>query len=358
LYCNIYTYTGIDIVQTQIRIAAGATLKQLGLTQDKIKASGVALQCRVTTEDPARDFSPDTGVLEVFRVPGGMGIRVDDGPGFPGAVITPHYDSLLVKITAHAADRADCVRKLVRAVKELRVRGVTTNKSFVLGVLSHPDFTKGIVDTSFIADNPQLLTKDSADNRGTRLLSYIGHITVNGPPESLGAVGPKCSKITPKAPDLHAAPFFVNSLAKPLTSSSSSEASPKSLRQIYLKEGPSAFAKAVRANKGLLLMDTTWRDAHQSLLATRVRTIDILKIAPATAVAMPNLYSIENWGGATFDVAMRFLNESPWQRLDQMREVVPDIPFQMLLRGANAVGYTSYPDNVGKKFVSIKSVAA
>ena len=341
--------TGVDIVQTQLKIASGMTLKDLGLTQESIHVNGVAMQCRVTTEDPSRDFAPDTGVLEVFRVPGGMGIRVDDGPGFPGAVITPHYDSLLVKITAHAMTREDCVKKLVRAVKELRVRGVTTNTSFVLGVLSHPDFTTGTVDTSFIADNPQLLSKETADNRGNKLLSYIGNVTVNGPSESLGAVGPKCSRLDPKIPNLHEAPFF----AEVKNVKHQSATKDPSLRDIYLKQGPKAFAAAVRANKGLLLMDTTWRDAHQSLLATRVRSIDILKIAPATALAMPQLYSLENWGGATFDVALRFLNECPWQRLSMMREAVPDIPFQMLLRGANGVGYTSYPDNVVFKFCEV-----
>jgi pyruvate carboxylase len=175
--------TGIDIVQSQLKIASGATLKELGLVQENIKVNGVAMQCRVTTEDPSKDFSPDTGVLEVFRMPGGMGIRLDDGPGFPGAIITPHYDSLLVKVTAHARTRLDCARKLSRSLKEFRVRGVSTNKSFLLGVLEHDDFVNGVVNTSFIADNPQLLKKEVSDNRGTKLLSYIANITVNGPPE-------------------------------------------------------------------------------------------------------------------------------------------------------------------------------
>ncbi len=289
-------------------------------------------------------------MLEVFRLPGGMGVRIDDGPGFPGAHITPHYDSLLVKITAHAAQRADCVKKLQRALKEFRARGVNTNKSFLLNVLEHPDFTVGTVDTSFIAENPSLLAKEKTDNRGTKLLSFIGQITVNGPPEALGAIGQPPAKTNPLVPDIHVHPFN-----RPLLGSVEDRANPLkgSLREVYVKSGPKAFAAAVRAHKGLLLTDTTWRDAHQSLLATRLRTHDILKIAPATAVGMSGLYSLENWGGATFDVSMRFLNECPWDRLARMREVVPNVPFQMLLRGANAVGYTSYPDNAVFKFCEV-----
>ena len=286
----------------------------------------------------------------MFRLPGGMGVRIDDGPGFPGAHITPHYDSLLVKITAHASTRADAVKKLQRALKEFRARGVTTNKSFLLNVLEHPDFTLGTVDTSFIAENPHLLAKEKTDNRGTRLLSFIGHITVNGPPEALGAIGPAPSRTNPVVPDIHAHPFN-----RPLVGSAEEKANPVpgNLRDVYVKSGPKAFAAAVRAHKGLLLTDTTWRDAHQSLLATRLRTHDILKIAPATSVGMNGLYSLENWGGATFDVSMRFLNECPWDRLEKMREAVPNVPFQMLLRGANAVGYTSYPDNAVFKFCEV-----
>eukprot|EP00607_Mallomonas_marina_P006361 CAMPEP_0182425242 /NCGR_PEP_ID=MMETSP1167-20130531/11595_1 /TAXON_ID=2988 /ORGANISM="Mallomonas Sp, Strain CCMP3275" /LENGTH=1188 /DNA_ID=CAMNT_0024605739 /DNA_START=92 /DNA_END=3658 /DNA_ORIENTATION=+ len=336
--------TGIDIVQSQLKIAAGATLKDLGLIQDDIKVNGVAMQCRVTTEDPSQDFRPDTGVLEVFRLPGGMGVRVDDGPGFPGAHITPHYDSLLVKLIGHARTREDCVHKLQRALNEFRVRGVSTNKPFLVNVLTHKDFTEGTVDTSFIAENPQLLTKDPADNRASKLLNYLGEVIVNGPPEHLGAVGEKCSPVDATVPNLHEAPFFCKTL-DPTTL--------PGFREVYVKEGPKAFARAVRNHKGLLLMDTTWRDAHQSLLATRLRTHDILKIAPATAVGMAGFYSLENWGGATFDVSMRFLNECPWDRLAAMRAAVPNIPFQMLLRGANAVGYTSYPDNVVFKFCEV-----
>lgn len=336
--------TGIDIVQCQLRIASGAKLAELGLVQDQIKVNGVAMQCRVTTEDPSQDFRPDTGVLDVFRLPGGMGVRIDDGPGFPGAHITPHYDSLLVKLIGHGSTRADCVTKLQRALKEFRVRGVSTNKPFLLNVLLNKDFTEGTVDTSFIAENPLLLAKDPADNRASKLLTYISEVIVNGPPEELGATGAKCSPVNATVPNLHEAPFLCTSL---------DTSTLPGLREIYVKHGAKAFAKAVREHKGLLLTDTTWRDAHQSLLATRLRTHDILKIAPATAVAMSGFYSLENWGGATFDVSMRFLKECPWDRLAAMRAAVPNIPFQMLLRGANAVGYTSYPDNVVFKFCEV-----
>ncbi|DAZ99854.1 TPA: hypothetical protein N0F65_008597 [Lagenidium giganteum] len=326
--------TGIDLVQSQIRIAGGESFEDLGLSQDKIKPRGHAMQCRVTTENPSTGFQPDSGVIEVFRSPGGMGIRLDDGPGFVGAHITPHYDSLLVKVTARALDRSDCVHKLKRALQEFRVRGVSTNKSFLMNVLNHPDFVNGVVNTGFIGDNPDLVKPSSSTNRGQKLLKYIGNTIVNGPEKALGATGPAPSPVDPIIP-----------VIKPPTGKSG-----KSLRQIYVENGPEAFAKAVRQQKGLLLTDTTWRDAHQSLLATRVRTRDLSAIAPATAIAMRNAYSIEMWGGATFDVAMRFLREDPWDRLATLREQVPDIPFQMLLRGANAVGYTSYPDNVVYKF--------
>lgn len=327
--------TGVDLVQSQIRLAGGESFADLGLSQDKIVVRGHAMQCRVTTENPSTGFQPDSGVIEVFRSPGGMGIRLDDGPGFVGAHITPHYDSLLVKLTARALDRGDTARKLKRALSEFRVRGVTTNKSFLANVLDHPDFVRGVVDTSFIAENPQLLSPSTSTNRGQKLLKYIGNTIVNGPEKALGATGPAPSKVDPLIPVL----------SRPANADKQ-----ESLRQIYVKHGPAAFAKAVRESKGLLLTDTTWRDAHQSLLATRVRTRDMLAIAPATSVAMRNAYSLEMWGGATFDVAMRFLREDPWDRLAILREAVPDIPFQMLLRGANAVGYTSYPDNVVYKF--------
>lgn len=323
-------------MQTQFRIAGGATLEELGMRQENITAHGVAMQCRVTTEDPTNDFTPDTGTIEVFRQPGGMGIRIDDGPGFTGAVITPHYDSLLLKITAHAMSRRDCAAKLRRALGEFRVRGVHLNKGFLLNVLNHSDFLDSTVNTSFIADNPDLLLPIAGENRGQKLLRYIGDIVVNGPPESLGASGPPPSPVDAHIPPLDPADFSLPE--------------PGCLRDVYVKDGPAAFAKALRAREGCLITDTTMRDAHQSLLATRLRTIDMLKVAPATTVAMRNALSLECWGGATFDVSMRFLHECPWERLEKLREAVPHIPFQMLLRGANGVGYTSYPDNVVHAF--------
>lgn len=269
----------------------------------------------------------------MFRMPAGMGIRLDDGPGFPGARITPHYDSLLVKITAKARTRKDAAAKLVRALVEFRVRGVKTNKSFLLNVLKHPAFLDGVVDTGFIAANPHLMAPLREQDRAQKLLKYIGEVIVNGTPKELGAIGPPPSAVDPLIPVLEPKPK-----------------SGRSLKQIFDEDGPEAFARATRENKGLLVTDTTWRDAHQSLLATRLRTIDILNVAEPTSVALSNAYSLENWGGATFDVALRFLRECPWDRLAAMREAVPDIPFQMLLRGANAVGYTSYPDNLVYEF--------
>ncbi len=327
---------GIDIVQSQILIASGKTLPELGLTQDAIPyPKGCAMQCRVTTEDPSQDFRPDTGTISVFRLPAGMGIRLDDGPGFPGARITPHYDSLLVKITAKARNRREAAAKLRRALREFRVRGVKTNKSFLLNVLEHDDFLDASVDTGFIAANPNLLAPLREKDRAQKLLHYIANVIVNGTPKELGAIGPPPSPVDPFIPTIHPKP---------------SQLIGRSLKHIFDEEGPEAFAKAVRNQKGLLLMDTTWRDAHQSLLATRLRTIDMLNIAPATRVALNKAYSLECWGGATFDVSLRFLRECPWDRLAALREAVPDIPFQMLLRGANAVGYTSYPDNVVFEF--------
>eukprot|EP00536_Pseudo-nitzschia_multiseries_P013854 jgi/Psemu1/213016/e_gw1.624.52.1 len=327
--------TGIDIVQSQILIASGKTLPELGLTQDKIpEPNGFALQCRVTTEDPSQDFRPDTGTISVFRLPTGMGIRLDDGPGFPGAKITPHYDSLLVKITAKARTRREAAAKLIRSLNEFRVRGVKTNKSFVLNVLENEQFLDGVVDTGFIAQNPDLLAPLHERDRAQKILKFIANIIVNGPPSALGAVGDAPVSVDPYIPEI----------------SPEADTGKKSLKHIFDEEGPEAFAAAVRNNDGLLVTDTTWRDAHQSLIATRLRTIDMLNIAPATSAALANCYSLECWGGATFDVSMRFLRECPWDRLADLREKVPNIPFQMLLRGANAVGYTSYPDNVNYEF--------
>ncbi|XP_077260718.1 pyruvate carboxylase isoform X2 [Temnothorax americanus] len=328
--------TGIDLVQSQIRIAEGITLPELGMTQEKIEPRGFAIQCRVTTEDPAKSFQPDTGRIEVFRSGEGMGIRLDGASAFAGAIISPYYDSLLVKVIAHAGDLQSSCAKMNRALREFRVRGVKTNIPFLLNVLENQKFLNGIVDTYFIDENPQLFQFQPSQNRAQKLLNYIGTVLVNGPSTPL-ATQLKPADIKPHIPQI------ALELLDP----------PKGFRHIYKEQGPEAFAKAIRQHKGLLLMDTTFRDAHQSLLATRVRSHDLLMISPFVAHKFSNLYSLENWGGATFDVALRFLHECPWERLEDMRKTIPNIPFQMLLRGANAVGYTNYPDNVVFKFCEL-----
>ncbi|KAL0123604.1 hypothetical protein PUN28_005844 [Cardiocondyla obscurior] len=328
--------TGIDLVQSQIRIAEGMTLPELGMTQEKIIPQGFAIQCRVTTEDPAKNFQPDTGRIEVFRSGEGMGIRLDGASAFAGAIISPYYDSLLVKVIAHAGDLQSSCAKMNRALREFRVRGVKTNIPFLLNVLENQKFLNGIVDTYFIDENPQLFQLQPSQNRAQKLLNYLGTVLVNGPSTPL-ATQLKPADIKPHIPQI------ALDLLDP----------PQGFRHIYKEQGPEAFAKAIRQHKGLLLMDTTFRDAHQSLLATRVRSHDLLMISPFVAHKFSNLYSLENWGGATFDVALRFLHECPWERLEDMRKAIPNIPFQMLLRGANAVGYTNYPDNVVFKFCEL-----
>lgn len=333
--------TGIDIVAAQIQIAAGATLEQLGLTQDRIHTRGFAIQARLTTEDPAKNFQPDTGKIEVYRSAGGNGVRLDGGNGFAGAVITPYYDSMLVKVTCHGSTYEIARRKLLRALIEFRVRGVKTNIPFLGSLLTHPTFIEGKCWTTFIDNTPELFDLVGSQNRAQKLLSYLGDMAVNGS-SIKGQVGEPKFKGDIIIPDLY--DDAGNKLDTSLPST-------KGWRQIILEQGPKAFAKAVRDYKGCLLMDTTWRDAHQSLLATRVRTVDLLNIAKQTSHALHNLYSLECWGGATFDVAMRFLYEDPWDRLRKMRKLIPNIPFQMLLRGANGVAYASLPDNAIDHFV-------
>ncbi|XP_014239714.1 pyruvate carboxylase, mitochondrial isoform X1 [Cimex lectularius] len=338
--------TGVDLVQSQIRVAEGLTLPEMGLTQDKIKKIGYAIQCRVTTENPASDFRPDTGRIEVFRSGEGMGIRIDSASAYAGAVISPYYDSLLAKVISHATDLSSAAAKLARALREFRVRGVKTNIPFLLNVLENQKFMTGAVDTYFIDEHPQLFAIKTSQNRAQKLLNYLGNVLINGPQTPLATKlrPPRIKVHAPEIPVDYSRPEFneegimIGTLAPP------------GLRDVFIKEGPEAFAKAVRNKKELLLMDTTFRDAHQSLLATRVRTLDLLKISPFVAHNFSNLYSLENWGGATFDVSLRFLHECPWERLEEMRKLIPNIPFQMLLRGANAVGYTNYPDNVVYKF--------
>ena len=323
--------TGIDIVAAQIQIAAGASLQQLGLTQEHISTRGFAIQCRITTEDPAKGFSPDTGKIEVYRSAGGNGVRLDGGNGFAGAIITPYYDSMLVKCTCLASTYEIVRRKMLRALVEFRIRGVKTNIPFLGSLLTHPTFIAGNCWTTFIDDTPELFALVGSQNRAQKLLGYLGDIAVNGS-SIKGQIG------EPKFKGEIVIPELLDEHGKPIDTSIPCS---KGWKYTLDNEGPEAFAKAVRANKGCLLMDTTWRDAHQSLLATRVRTVDLLNIAKETSYTYSNAFSLECWGGATFDVAMRFLYEDPWDRLRKMRRAIPNIPFQMLLRGANGVAYSS-----------------
>ena len=330
--------TGVDIVQTQIKIASGLTLEEQGLIQENIKCQGTSIQCRVTTEDAQKNFQPDTGTLRVYKSPGGMGVRLDGGSITLGSQVSPHYDSLLVKAIVKGNNIDIAREKMLRALKEFRIRGVTTNIPFLLNVLNHKKFIEGSLHTRFIDETPELFLSNIKKNRATGVMEYLADIAVNG--RQIQGTDLKPSNIIPKIPKIDDLPNIK------YNSSSSLSSNEKSLRDIYLKKGPSEFAAAVRANDGLLITDTTWRDAHQSLLATRVRTKDLIDIAPFTSHVFKNAYSLEMWGGATFDVSLRFLHECPWERLIKLRELVPNIPFQMLLRGANGVGYTSYPDNV------------
>jgi len=325
--------TGVDLVQTQIKVAEGQLLTDMGLTQDNIQTHGSAIQCRVTTEDPAKSFQPDTGRIEVYRSGQGMGIRLD-GIAFTGAEITPDYDSLLVKIIGKGMDFKGAANKIRRALTEFRIRGVKTNIPFILNVMNHPQFLNETISTRFIDENPQLFHFEPSMNRAGKLLNYLGNVVVNGP-------------TTPLVTDIPPSKVKVTAPSTPLSRP------PYGLKDVLKAEGPEGFAKAVRRNQGTMITDTTFRDAHQSLLATRVRTHDLLKISPYVAHNFSNLYSLENWGGATFDVSMRFLHECPWERLQEMRKLIPNVPFQMLLRGANGVGYTSYPDNVVFKFCEL-----
>jgi pyruvate carboxylase len=281
--------TGIDIVAAQIQIAAGASLEQLGLTQDRITTRGFAVQCRITTEDPTKGFQPDTGKIEVYRSAGGNGVRLDGGNGFAGAIITPHYDSMLVKCTCLGSTYEIARRKMLRALVEFRIRGVKTNIPFLASLLTHPTFIEGNCWTTFIDDTPELFSLVSSQNRAQKLLAYLGDLAVNGS-SIKGQIGESKFKgdiIMPKMLNEDGSEIDIS---KPCT---------QGWKQLLDKEGPDAWAKAVRANKGCLLMDTTWRDAHQSLLATRVRTVDLCNIGKETSYALSNAYSIENWGGVS-----------------------------------------------------------
>ncbi len=323
--------TDVDLVQAQMRIAAGETLEQIGLTQSQIHLHGAALQCRITTEDPSQGFRPDTGKITTYRSPGGAGVRLDGGTINPGAQISPHFDSMLAKLTCRGRDFATAVSRASRALAEFRIRGVATNIPFLQAVLDDPSFRVGDVSTSFIEERPHLLAGRESRDRGTKVLNWLVDVTVNKPYGSRqGAPDPKA-----KLPRIDL-----------------SAAAPAGSRQRLLELGPVGFAKALRDQTAVAVTETTFRDAHQSLLATRVRTKDLLIAAPYVARMTPELLSVEAWGGATYDVALRFLGEDPWERLAKLREALPNVAIQMLLRGRNTVGYTPYPTEVTKAFVS------
>lgn len=334
--------TGIDIVAAQIQIAAGASLEQLGLLQDRITTRGFAIQCRITTEDPAKNFQPDTGRIEVYRSSGGNGVRLDGGNAYAGSVISPHYDSMLVKCSCSGSTYEIVRRKMLRALIEFRIRGVKTNIPFLLTLLTNPVFISGDYWTTFIDDTPQLFQMVSSQNRAQKLLQYLADLAVNGS-SIKGQIGLPKLTTNPHIPHIYDTDGKIINV--------SSTPAPTGWRQVLLENGPEVFAQKVREFNGTLIMDTTWRDAHQSLLATRVRTHDLVAIAPTTAHALSGAFALECWGGATFDVALRFLHEDPWERLRKLRKLVPNIPFQMLLRGANGLAYSSLPDNAIDHFV-------
>ncbi|WP_216828106.1 pyruvate carboxylase [Alkalihalobacterium elongatum] len=327
--------TGIDIVQSQILIADGEQLhgpKLVIPTQDKITCNGYAIQSRVTTEDPSNNFMPDTGRINAYRSGGGFGVRLDAGNGFQGAVITPYYDSLLVKVSTWALTFEQAAAKMLRNLREFRIRGIITNIPFLENVVQHENFISGEYNTSFIDTTPELFVFPIRKDRGTKMLTFIGETIVNGYPGLEKVKKPVFDK--PIVPSVK--------YTDPM---------PSGTKQILDEHGAEGLAKWVKEQKEVLLTDTTFRDAHQSLLATRVRTHDLKKIAEPTARLVPNLFSAEMWGGATYDVAMRFLHEDPWDRLFTLRKQMPNVLFQMLLRASNAVGYTNYPDNLIREFV-------
>ncbi len=327
--------TGIDLIKAQIRLCEGEVIGSKASfvpIQADIRLNGHALQCRVTTEDPENGFNPDYGRIQAYRSAAGFGIRLDAGTAYSDAVITPYYDSLLVKVTAWSMDGDDAIRRMDRALREFRVRGVATNLAFLVNVINHAQFQDGSYITRFIDETPELFHFPKRRDRASRLLQFVAEVTVNGNPEVEGRPAPASRE------------------PAPLPSSRPGPMEPGSRNRLEAL-GPKAFSQWMRDEPSVLITDTSMRDAHQSLLATRMRSIDMLNIAPYYASLLPNLFSMECWGGATFDVAMRFLHEDPFERLVALREKVPNILFQMLLRGANGVGYTSYPDNVVKFFV-------
>lgn len=321
--------TDVDLVQAQLRIAAGETLADLGLSQDTVHVKGAALQCRITTEDPANGFRPDVGKITTYRSAGGAGIRLDGGTIYGGAEISPHFDSMLVKLTCRGRDYPAAVARARRALAEFRIRGVSTNISFLQAVLEDPAFIAGDVATSFIDERPELLRSKVSSDRGTKLLTWLADVTVNKPNGDLKVLADPAKKLPAVDP----------------------ASAPAGSRQKLAELGPEGFAAALRAQTAVAVTDTTFRDAHQSLLATRVRTKDLVAAGPAVSVLTPQLLSVEAWGGATYDVALRFLGEDPWERLTELRQALPNVCLQMLLRGRNTVGYTPYPAEVTDAFV-------
>lgn len=323
--------TEVDLVQSQMRIAAGESLEDLGLSQESIERHGFAIQCRITTEDPTAGFRPDTGKIATYRSPGGAGIRLDGGTASTGSEVSPHFDSMLVKLIARGRDLKTAVSRAQRALAEFRIRGVATNIAFLQGVLSDESFIRGEVTTSFIDERPELLNAYPSQDRGTKILNWLADVTVNQPYGNRGDLVSPSEKL-PKI-----------DLGQP---------APAGSRDRLLELGPKRFAQQLRDQNEIAITDTTFRDAHQSLLATRVRSRDLIQVAPYEARLLPTLLSVEAWGGATYDVALRFLGEDPWERLDALRKAMPNICLQMLLRGRNTVGYTPYPEKVTKAFVS------
>ena len=327
--------TGIDIVRTQIQVAQGLTLhgEEINLPQQAdIPLHGTALQCRVTTEDPANNFVPDYGKIHTYRSPAGFGIRLDAASAYGGAVISPFYDSLLVKVTSWGSNFKQACQRMDRALREFRIRGVKTNIPFLENVVNHPTFQLGETTTSFLDETPALFTFAPRRDRATKLLTYLADVIVNKNPEVANRPRPAV-------------------LREPALPHSTLHETAEGTRQLLDRLGPHKFAEWTRSQKRLLMTDTTFRDAHQSLMATRVRSYDLLQIAGYVSKELPGLYSLEMWGGATFDVAMRFLLEDPWKRLEELRARIPNICFQMLLRASNAVGYTAYPDNAVTAFI-------
>ena len=328
--------TGIDIVRSQIEIAQGYPLDHPRIfikSQEDVQMNGFAIQCRITTEDPENNFKPDYGTIIAYRSPGGFGIRLDAGNCYAGVTISPFFDSMLVKITATGRTLKGSAQRLQRALSEFRIRGVVTNKGFLENVLNHETFYTGKATVKFIEDHPELFKMPRYMNRATKILNYLGEVAVNGNP-SVKKIDPSVKLRTPKVPEFDRLGEF-----------------PAGTKQILEKEGPDGLAKWVKDQKQILLTDTTWRDAHQSLLATRMRSLDMLKVAEGFAKNQPNVFSWEMWGGATFDVSMRFLNENPWDRLKKMRAAAPNTLMQMLFRGSNGVGYKAYPDNLIERFI-------